>query len=376
MKTVILGYRTPNLGDDMQAISAAAHLPWIDGIAHRDRLDAARLDGAHLALMASWFLVKNYDRLPVPELKPLFYGFCLGRDELLRGPWAEYLRAHQPIGCRDTRSREKLSEIGVDAFVSGCITLFLGRTLRAVPDEERSGVVFVDVPEPARALVPQNLRDMAEELSNDATREDIPDPLRRMARMARICDRLRRAKLVVTRRLHTALPCVGFGTPVVAIVDGSPKNRGRFSGYSDFLPVIFHDNGVRDPACAVPDWDSRRPARPTPELEARYAEMRAELARRLGPFEPPCDAQLHRTFRLEAAAPEGFEGAREVEIDLGMARARRPVVERFQRGGRKWLAVEVEAAAPMARLRAPVDALTRFRLRRARLGRFDELVAP
>jgi hypothetical protein len=373
MKTAILGYRTKNLGDDMQAISAAAHLPWIDAIAHRDRLDAARLSEPHLTIMASWFLVRNWKRPPTAEIAPLFYGFCLGRDELLETGWRGYLERHAPIGARDTRTVEKLSGVGIEAFRTGCITLFLGRMLEPVPPEKRSGVVLVDVPESAMGLIPPEIVARAETITNQSPPEVRYDPLARVAHIARIAERLRRAEMVVTRRLHTALPCVGFRTPVVAIVEDTPSNRGRFSGYDRFLPVIFHKGGA--PVSGAVDWEGLGPARPTEDLDSRYADLRTTLQERLGPHEIAPSPSLFERFTLRVPAPAGWRSASAIEIDLGMTRVRRPVSAATAPDGSPAFEAEIEAVSPFRRLRAPVSLIGGpFGLRRARAGAFDDLV--
>jgi hypothetical protein len=200
------------------------------------------------------------------------------------------------------------------------------------------------------------------------------DPLARVAHIARTAERLRHAELVVTRRLHTALPCVGFRTPVVAIVEDLPTNRGRFSGYDAFLPVMFHrDGGLVSGAV---DWSALGPVDPTDDLERRYADLRAALRARLGPFEIPPAQRLAETFRLRMPAPAGWRSADAVEIDLGIARVRRPVSAADAGDGRTVFEAEVDAVAPFRRLRAPVSLVGGpFGLRRRRVGAFADLIA-
>ena len=48
------------------------------------------------------------------------------------------------------------------------------------------------------------------------------------------------AKLVITSRIHTALPAVAFGTPVLFLSDGleHPNQKSRLDGMEQFFPII------------------------------------------------------------------------------------------------------------------------------------------
>jgi hypothetical protein len=323
MKAATFGYQTPNLGDDLQAMAAAAHLPYIDTLLNRDALDQARLSEPHTCVMSSWFLVKNYRKAPVPALAPVFFGFCLGHDELLDYEWRDYLKRHAPIGCRDQRTVTRLQAAGIEAFFTGCMTLFMGRQFEPVPESERQGVLFVDVPDCViEKQLPEQLRQQARVLTNYTTRAMFNDPIARMARMAEICDELRHAKLVVTSRLHTLLPCVGFNTPAVVFVEDDPKTRNRFSGYDAFLPVFYHKDGAVDAAI---DWDKLR-VPPLPlEIEGHYAALRQTLRQRLGADLPAPRPNV--ASQLTLRIPSGFSAANasRVQIDMGIAASRRSV---------------------------------------------------
>ena len=59
------------------------------------------------------------------------------------------------------------------------------------------------------------------------------------------------AELVVTSRLHCALPCIALGTPVVFINDD--PNDIRFSGYQKLL-TIHNKSSIRSI-----NWDNVQP---------------------------------------------------------------------------------------------------------------------
>ncbi|MEX0852093.1 MAG: polysaccharide pyruvyl transferase family protein [Bauldia sp.] len=370
-KVGLLAFATDNLGDDLQAMAASAFLPRVDRMIDRDLLSKANLPEAHLVVMNSWFQLA--DRVlkvglrkkrfsPSDSIDPLFYGFCLGTDRLLNDSWIPYLAAHQPIGSRDRVSIEKLASQSIAAQWTGCITLFFGRKLAPVPASERSGIVFVDLPARAeRAFVPKQLRDRARRLTNVAPREIVADPLRRMHRMAQTCDILRRAELVVTSRLHVTLPCVGFGTPVVAVVGESPRTLRRFSGFDEFVPIVFW-GGKR--SMTRIDWDNRTPAVIPQEIEEPHRQLLRTIETRLGKVDGEIAPDVAAKFRITVSGHDLGGEAGEVLIDFGHLSVVRPAA--------KWtkdtIEAEIEGMWTLRRFDVPLRARPRGEDRWVDLG--------
>lgn len=345
----VFGLTTPNLGDDLQALTVAMHAPLVSTLIHREAIGSRQTDAKHLLVMNYWFMSKGFRSAPHASVDPLFHGFCVGRDELLKYRWPDYLKAHAPIGCRDERSVALLTERGIDAFWSGCITLFLGRKVAPVPIAERRGVLFVDVAPEAEVLIPEHLRARAERISNTVPEAIRHDPVARWAHIARICDRLRTAEIVVTRRLHTALPATGFGTPAVLVVHNKPQDVRRFSGYERFIPLLIHDAGR--PVKSI-DWDAVGVPEIPPELVGHYEGMLAKLGAALGPLPEGRAPSISKTCRFRLRNPGLGAVPGEVEIDLGVAKIKRvPAAWSDQ-----FIDLEIDAFAGFERFDVPVAA--------------------
>lgn len=348
MKVGLLGFTTTNLGDDLQAIATSLNLPHVDRVIERERLADARFDEPHFTIMQSWF-TRQWFRAPSASITPYYFAFCVGRPEMKRGLWPRHLRAHQPIGARDRETMSRLSAMGVESFWSGCLTLRIGSFLETVPAEERKGVYLVDLHPDAERFVPEALRERAVRISNEAPPALMDDPLARMARIATISDRLRHAEMVVTRRLHTALPCVGFRTPAAVIISGTAhdSNTNRFAGFEDFVPIRYYGDGI---ATKPLDWATLGPATILPELDARWQTLKQDVTARVGPFDSPRYARLARRDTLVLPNPGlGIEPGR-VAIDLGMTRVERVPSD--------WTAttitVEIDSYASFERSRFPI----------------------
>ncbi len=272
MKYAVFGFTTKNLGDDVQSLAAALLLPRIDSYVDRDRLCSVRLREPHLVIMNSWF-AKRHDAVPSSSLAPIYFGYCIGRPELLNDVWfSEWKCRAAPIGCRDRYSVRKLQDAGIDAHFTGCLTTLMGRFFS--PPAKREGVLFIDVPEPIERLIPSEIRERARRLSNRTMNRNRSQS-ERYREIAQVLDAVRSAELVVTRRLHAALPCVGFGTPVTVYLEDIPQNRRRFSGPDEFLPIVFHDGiGPID----APGW--KEPV--IPEIPAEIDDRFQALCEMLG----------------------------------------------------------------------------------------------
>ena len=272
--TGIFTFETHNLGDEMQSFAVLGHVDRVNTFLNRDRLpDYA---GPPVAcVFNSWFLIGEDWRPPAPPIQPIWHGFSAGREELVQGAWLEYLKAHEPIGCRDRYSTELLRRSGVEARWAGCLTLFMGRAMTLRP-RNRRGVIFFDVPHEAEAHIPREIVQRAVRLSAFPSPGILDNPLARWAATARHAEILAGAELVVTRRLHVALPAISFNTPVVVVPDPEIGNaRRRFSGYEGIVPTVFLDN--IDPGLRHIDWHNVPPAEIPAELEYQYSEFCRKL---------------------------------------------------------------------------------------------------
>lgn len=270
MKYAVFGFASPNLGDDVQAIAAALLLPQVDAYVDRDALDRVRLPERHRVIMNSWFAIKRYRATPSASIEPIYFGQCVGRPELLNEAWLAEWRKHEPIGCRDTASVNILRSNCIDAHFTGCLTSYMGRFIEK--PEQREGILFVDVPEAMEKFIPQDIRARARRITNE-TADQKASPKQRLRAAAKLLDQMRTAEMVVTRRLHSALPCIGFETPVTVYLNGDKKNRGRFSGSDAMLPMVFHENDKP----IGPEWLEPKVCTVPRAVEQHFAKLVSDL---------------------------------------------------------------------------------------------------
>lgn len=289
----LLKYSTLNIGDDIQSIAARQFLPRVDIYLDRDYLNNVRSEQKIKLIMNGWFTGKPKNWPPSLDIEPFFVSFHIWEracEQLTSERSIEYFRQHEPIGCRDYFTQDLLKQKGVETYFSGCLTL----TLRRSDVTERTDeILLVDLDEDvmqhilphllSRSVVLRHDRGMSTaRISNQlykyspllhktikATKVHIPfDKSREFVRSKQgetkriqrfkeaeaLLARYAQAKLVITSRLHCALPCLAFGTPVIFV--NKDLKDPRFTGFLEYMRSYSPDEfkyQIKDMAVQSPE---------------------------------------------------------------------------------------------------------------------------
>ena len=214
-----LAYRTRNIGDMVQTMALTRLLPLMAAV-YRHRMNHAPADRI---FVVNGFLER--DSPPRGGTDCFFAG--VSGPYMRHGLYFEWLRRSPwPVGTRDPLTSERLAREGIAAEMVGCATLTLPRY-----EGPRRGVVSVDFDGPGVRL-----------------RHEVPRTLTLAEQWdlaARLLDRYRTSEAVYTSRLHVALPCLAFGTPVWIARPGVRGFPGRFSLLAEmgvpFEELVEHD---------------------------------------------------------------------------------------------------------------------------------------
>ncbi len=302
-----------NIGDYVQSIAARQFLPRVDRYVCRESLH--EYAGPDMKLILNGHFMRfppNWP--PSARIHPLFISFHINPKRaagMLVEKGVEYLKKHGPIGCRDLSTLELLKGRGIEAYFSSCLTLTLGNRYRHQSDES---IFFVDVlfRYPTWRSVFRSLnsfqksltsgkiallgrrkrlldrlfgRDIvqaAEHITHEYPAREFPTEDSRFELADRILKRYEKARLVVTSRIHCALPCVAMGTPVVFVNGGFQQAQsGRFTGNSRlFNTVEILPNGCIETDC---DLDHIRKSMSAP-VRTEHLEYVEGLAARCRQF--------------------------------------------------------------------------------------------
>lgn len=238
-----------NIGDNIQSLSADQFLPKIDKYLSREKLANYKGDKIKL-IMNGWFTHNIHNWIPSEDIIPLFVSFHMNNTAapyMLSEKGISYLKEHEPIGCRDKFTLETLKGKGIDAYFTGCLTLTLDSY--KVDDSRRNDEVYIVDPlygYPTLEKTTYNykffLRSIQrgtifhigkrrkhlknifnQELIEKAIHINQEQPankytIKEKFKMAEdLLKRYAKAKLVITSRIHCALPCLAMGTPVIFI---------------------------------------------------------------------------------------------------------------------------------------------------------------
>ena len=281
-----------NIGDYIQAVAASQFLSKTDTYIERERLSSYRGEPVKM-IMNGWYMHQPENWPPSDLINPLFVAFHINssvKEQMLSDESIAYLKRHEPIGCRDTYTMELLRSKGVDAYFSACLTLTLGQKYRW--EGERNGkCCFVDpyigevgsmkwllkstfyafchfkmVYKQAermygkrKGMIKRTLkasgflwinnqifsREIIENASysyheDNDVKSLCPTNAEKIAYAESLIKEYAQASLVVTSRIHCALPCLGLDTPVLYLhtVKLGEVSSCRLAGMMDFFTVI------------------------------------------------------------------------------------------------------------------------------------------
>lgn len=242
-----------NLGDWIQTL-AVEELFREFGIAEYDfvsRNDAATYEGDEVRLLVNGYhtLINRVgyktDTFPLSRrISPVFLSMHF-HDRNIPLEMKNQLVKFGPIGCRDEETVLNMKEHGIPAFLSGCVTILFPRRMEN-PAKQKE-ILLVDAPDGLIAKMPENIRKQAKVMTQifSITRQSETmymteeesvlayDTAKRLLEYYR-----ENARLVVTSRLHAAVPCMAMGIPVILAKEDFD---GRFSWVDKYLPLYSKD---------------------------------------------------------------------------------------------------------------------------------------
>lgn len=225
-----------NLGDEIQTIAAVLALKKL-GYELGEIVDRKTINNKQNInlLVNGYFDIEELANLVKNRVNPIFSNIHINGNHKKIDPklFLEY-KKYQPIGCRDRWTKKIFDKYGVSSFFNYCMTLTLDKR-----DENIKGdtVFIVDLDK----LVPLS-EDIKKakivRLTHNSV--NIYSHKAKMVLAEELLERYKNeAKLVITSRLHCALPCIAMGIPVIVFAD---KNDKRMQLVNEFIPIHPYTN--------------------------------------------------------------------------------------------------------------------------------------
>lgn len=214
-----------------------------------DQYSLTDYDGEYIVVpMAGFFDAFTQIRwLPLsPKVIPVFIGFHCVDEKSLR-LFSENKR-YEPVGCRDEETMVRLRKNGIQAYVSGCTSL-------CIPKREKKAtqtkVFVVEADKEVYPYFPIDVKNDMVEIIHKVKDFQQMDPKEaekiEMKLAEEVFARYRdEARLVITSKMHCALPCLALGIPVIYV---SPRCDCRWSGLDRLVHVY-----TREEYCKI-DWN-------------------------------------------------------------------------------------------------------------------------
>lgn len=226
-----------NLGDDIQSIAAKRLLPKVDGAICREDLSKAQDKGV---ISMNGFFMRRGSWPPSETLEPFFFAFHISKkshQQICSPAGIEYLKKYQPIGCRDRGTKELLIKKGVDAYYSKCVTL----TFEKRTESPKEGRVFlVNLSDAATRFVPRSIRRDAIAVNQASVKlPNLSSEQRESLAEHVLTTYKEHASLVITSKIHCAMPCIAMGIPVVFLYEKSNKVDYRVEIIDGLLGINY-----------------------------------------------------------------------------------------------------------------------------------------
>lgn len=271
---------TRNLGDQIQSIAANKFIPHIDYFIDREELNNFYSDEKVKTILNAWYFHFNSTWPPSDSIEPLLISVHINLNNenvvktFLSEESKDYLRQHGPVGARDQSTFNFFKENNVDSYFSGCLTLTLDKNPKI---KNQDYIVTSDVPEEIITFLKSktnkkiyNVTQMAP-LNIEKLQEpqiSIYNSKEKFILANSLLDLYQGASCVITNRLHVALPCLAFNTPVL-LINNYEYDVDRFSG----LESLFLNTSLEEYVSNYDIFDVNNPR----ENKKDYLKLRKEL---------------------------------------------------------------------------------------------------
>lgn len=238
------GNTVSNLGDWVQSLGVIKVYQYMgiafDELVLIDRHKLRSYQGEKVVLPMGGYFDKVFgiDFFPLSDdIIPAFFGFHCTDEKILKllGEYKNFF-----FGCRDLATADSINKsLGYSdkIFMSGCFSLCLDRRKLSMEPEK---IYLVDAIPELSPYIPNNIRDQAINLTQIYSRfTSMNDEEANRNALEATKEWLgifyKTAKLVITSRLHLALPCAAMGIPVI-VARRYYDDTDRYSGYE----ALFH----------------------------------------------------------------------------------------------------------------------------------------
>ncbi len=264
---LIEGEKKNNLGDVLQGMVAKQFLNPNSICINREKIKSGDYKPG-LVIANGWFQ-HNTEEFPFNKnLTPVYISFHVAKSELLKKQETRnHLKAYSPIGCRDIQTKYLLLFWGIPAYFSGCLTM-TSSSLINNENQNSNEILLVDnidhqIPESIKnklsvILDAEIIHLNHDPKSNNSLFHEYVEI--ESQNMVQLLERYKNAELIITSKLHVALPCLSLNKKVL-FIHPNPNDK-RLSILKKYIK-IYHYNEIEN-------WKT------IPELNFKQSKFKAQ----------------------------------------------------------------------------------------------------
>jgi polysaccharide pyruvyl transferase WcaK-like protein len=210
---------------------------------------------------------------PNNNINPLFISFHINPSivkTFINHQSIEYFKKHEPIGCRDYYTRDLLVTNGINAYFSSCVTLGIERE-KYLKRQTPGGVLvigafdrlkpYLDYKSPLKfllSLIKYPLRILNYKIKlqkfnrhlykqkfeiksySQITKNSINSHSEGIALAEEMLNKIAESDIIITSRIHAALPALAMGLKVIFIDEGldHTNHKMRLSGLKHYFKTV------------------------------------------------------------------------------------------------------------------------------------------
>lgn len=248
-----------NIGDVLQGMVAKDLLPEGARVADREALADLKGDEKGLLIANGWYM-HSFSKFPPPDnITPVYAAVHVANSAMLSAAHVrEHFKKHAPIGCRDLKTLRLFLGWGIPAYYSSCLTI-TAKPRGPVGNNADGDILLVDnVDHPVPDNVLEKLEKMLGGRKMVRISHDPPDVTgdietyakKSEAHMNSLLATYCKASLVLTTKIHCALPCMGMGANVM-LIHPNPSDP-RLATVAEFIDIIsYKDILEKDTLAAI-----------------------------------------------------------------------------------------------------------------------------
>ncbi len=233
-----------NIGDYIQSLAALQFLPKNCKPYLIDRDFFQFYQGQKVKLILNgWHKLHDSNKYIPEQISPIFISYHLNSKTFLPSIYVDTLKKYSPIGCRDISTKKQFDKYGIKSYFSSCLTTTLDVDYSISPKIKRNNIIFIDYnfgdfikadrflySLKAYNFKKTNIIHIHHSVNVNMTY------IEKFKLAKTLLNKYARAKLIISTRIHGALPCLALKTPVIFI--NKKYDYKRFPGLYELLNTI------------------------------------------------------------------------------------------------------------------------------------------